>query len=83
MKYIEELKPGDTFEYNNSMFILTIDFRKNGSRLAIDLNNGQPKWLDPDCITNPDPIYKLDSSNNILPIKQENSNESLYQNNTI
>lgn len=69
MKYIEELTPGDTFTLNSSIYIVTIDFRKNGSKLCIDLQTGSPRWIDASEIVDFNPIYILDASNNIIPIK--------------
>jgi hypothetical protein len=38
-KYLEELKPGDTFENENNKYILTIDYKKDGSKSCINLIN--------------------------------------------
>lgn len=70
MKYIEELVPGDIFVSENHLFILTIDFKKNGSRLCVSLINGQPKWMNSDSIVHTEQLYKLDNNNNITPIKE-------------
>lgn len=72
-KYIEELKAGDTIVYNDQHWLLTIDFKKNGQRLAYSLNNGSPLWMDPSAIVDINPIYSLDDKNNIIPIKQPES----------
>lgn len=74
MNYIEELKSGDTFVFENSLYVLGIDFKKSGDRLAISLTNGVPKWFDTSSIVVKTPIYTLDATNNIIPVI-ENKNE--------
>lgn len=77
MKYIEELKSGEAFVSENSVFILTIDFKKNGSRLAINLSSGEPKWFNSDSMIDVEPLYRLDKDNNIVPIKQYSKDETI------
>lgn len=77
MKYIEELTPGESFILNENVFILTIDFRKNGSRLAFNMSNGEPKWLQSDAMVEVEPLYRLDKENNIIPVKQYQKNETI------
>lgn len=74
MKYIEELKFGEAFEYNNTIYILTSDFNKNNFRLCISLVDGFPQWLSGESIVNKVNLYRLDDSNNLIPIK-EHKNE--------
>lgn len=78
MKYIEELTPGETFDLEDSKFVLTVDFKKNGSRLAYSLNNGSPKWIEGDTIVYVEPVYTLDEDQNICPVfnyqKEEEDN---------
>lgn len=69
MKYIEELNIGDTFTYKDQMFLLTSDYKSNGSRLCYSLVNGQPCWLTSQTIIEHNPIYILDKDNNIIPVK--------------
>jgi len=71
MKYIEELDPGNIFSYNNNIYLLTIDFKKNRSKLAFSLKDGTPLWFEPECIVEKISLYTLDPSNNITPIKIE------------
>ena len=73
MKYIEELMPGDFFEYNQEKYILTCDMRFNKKReqkLSIKLSSGMPRWMDSglsvDCIQ----LYEIDSDKNIIAIKE-------------
>ena len=48
MKYLEELKPGDLFEYKNQKFILTNDYkqRKNDAMnySVVSINDGSLRW---------------------------------------
>ena len=73
MKYIEELQNGDCFEYQNKKFLLTADFKKNGSRLAYSLTDGSAHWLESNTIIEICPIYFLDKDNNICPISIKES----------
>jgi len=74
MKYIEELKAGDTFLYDSIIYLLSIDFKKNNTRLCFSMIDGVPRWFSPDCIVKEIKLYNLDDSNNIVPIK-EHKNE--------
>lgn len=73
MKYIEELLSGNTFLFNNELFILTVDFKTNGNRLCYSMNNGNPKWFSGSDIVEEAPIFKLDENNNVVPIKVTNN----------
>lgn len=69
MKYIEELSIGDTFSYNNNIFILTSDFKKNNDRSCVCLTTGQPRWFKSEDVVEACPIYTMDKDNNIVPMK--------------
>lgn len=69
MKYIEEINPGDCFELNGHLYILTTDFKKNNYRLAISLVSGVACWFKSDSIISTHDIYVIDKANNIIPIK--------------
>lgn len=73
MKYIEEIKSGDVFEYKDSLFILTSDFKKNSSRLAISLNSGFPSWFKPETVVTLTQIFTTDKDSNIIPINNVNN----------
>lgn len=68
MKYIEELKSGETFSLEDNVFVMTSDFKKSGQRLAISLKTGHPKWFTADKSVNIEPTYTLDQEQNICPI---------------
>lgn len=70
MKYIEELSPGDSFISDNNNYLLTSDFKRNGSRLCYDLKSGNPKWFDANAVVDIEPIYILDKDNTIIAIKE-------------
>lgn len=70
MKYIEEIGCGDCFEINNKYYLLTQDFKKNGDRLCMSLEDGFVKWFQSDTIINPIDIFTMDKDNNILAIKE-------------
>jgi hypothetical protein len=69
MKYIEELKFGDAFEYLNEKFLLTQDFDSRNNHRCVDLSNGQSRWLLSNSIVKTIELYTLDNENNISPIK--------------
>jgi hypothetical protein len=68
MKYLEELNIGDSFSYQNQLFVLTSDFKSNGNKLCYSLNTGFPTWLSSQTIVEHCPIYTLDKDNNIIPV---------------
>lgn len=70
MRYLEELKPGESFRFNHKVFILTCDFKSSGNRLCFCLEDGSPSWLPANSEVENEPIYILDQNNNILPIKK-------------
>lgn len=69
MKYIEELSPGDCFEFEKNNYVMLSDYKKRGERCCAILSNGSTRWLEPDTIVDICPIYKLDQDNNIIAIK--------------
>jgi hypothetical protein len=69
MKYIEELTLGDTFSYKDNIFVLTSDFKSNGSKLCYSLVNGSASWFAGQTIVEHSPIYVLDKENNTIPVK--------------
>lgn len=69
MKYLEELKPGSSFRYNNQLYLLTCDFKAQNYKLTYSLISGTPSWLSPDSIVAPENLYTLDENNNIAPVK--------------
>lgn len=80
MNYIEELIPGNIFDYQNNKFILTTDFKKNNSKLAINLINGSPKWFNSSDIISRTQVYYLDSDNNIIPLTKDSSSNETHIN---
>lgn len=69
MKYLEELCPGECFRHDESLFLLTCDFKANGNRLCYSLDEGQPKWIPSNAMVNIDPIYTLNSDNAVVAVK--------------
>lgn len=69
MKYLEEVKTGDSFSYEEQVYIATSDYKKNGDKLCVNLKTGFGKWLTPNSIVEISPIYLLDSDNNIIAIR--------------
>ena len=75
-KFIEELVPGDIFELENQNFVITSDFKKNGERLCVNLNNGNVRWFNSDSHVIHINLYAMDSNNNFHPIKEIKSDVS-------
>jgi hypothetical protein len=69
MKYLEELEPGDSFNWEDKYYIVSSDYKNNGQRDCINLSNGFNKWFKPDEIVEICPIYILDTDNNIISVK--------------
>jgi hypothetical protein len=70
MKYIEEIEAGDCFEFNKKFYVLTRDFKKNGDRLCVALQDGSPNWLKPDSIIQITDLFTMDKDNNIIAIRE-------------
>lgn len=69
-KYIEELSNGDAFMINNSTYILSSDFKKNGDRLSISLTDGNSRWVKPNEMIEAVQLFIMDKDNNIIAIKE-------------
>lgn len=69
MKYLEELSAGECFRLDESLFLVTCDFKSNGDRLCYSLDKGLPKWIKPNSIIHVDPIYTLNSDNAVVAVK--------------
>lgn len=69
MKYLEELSIGDTFFFDEDLFILTPDFKASGHKNCINLNTGFARWLSDQTVVYLSPIYRLDADNAVVPIK--------------
>ena len=76
MKYLEELSPGECFEFKNDYFILTQDFKKIGDRLCVRLNTGFGTWMKSDTIVNVTDIFTMDKDSNIIAIKERQKDVS-------
>lgn len=70
MKYIEELEIGEFFKFQENLYINTSDFKKDGSRLVLNLRTGSFNWLKKDDMVDLLDVYTLDESNNFVAIKE-------------
>lgn len=75
MKYIEELKHGDCFEFEDSIYVKSLDYKKNGDCNCISLKNGSSKWFRSNEIVSATNVYTLDKENNIIAIKPTEKND--------
>lgn len=87
MKYLEELKPGDLFDYQNQKFVLTTDHKQKKKDKtyygSISLNDGSARWLPADSMVNIVDLYHRDAEGNILLLKEFKDHEDLYKNKNI
>ena len=81
MKYIEEIPPGNCFIFSECYFVATSDFKNNNKRLCINLQTGQPRWLEFDKSVKDISIYTIDDNGNFEPIIAEPTNASTKNNN--
>lgn len=73
--FVEELVAGDCFEISGDIFILTSDFKKDGSRYCLNLRNGLFRWFKSDTITTKIGIFYTDKDGNIIALKELNKND--------
>lgn len=83
MIYLEELVGGDCFELDNKYYVLSQDFKANGQRMCLNLNNGFPKWLDGATMVTSIDIFTLDKDNNIIAFKKREKLDATSQNTNI
>lgn len=74
--YVEELFPGDSFSINNEIHILTHDFKKDSSRLAIAIHSGISKWFKPETIVKKTDLYIINQDNHFVKIENVNTNNN-------
>jgi len=82
MKFIEELVPGDCFIVKESLFLITYDFRQTKFKKeikAISMKDGSAQWLAEDLMVEHVPLYRIDESNNFVPIKEHKNEYSKFQ----
>jgi hypothetical protein len=75
-KYIEEVATGNIFVYKSSYWVLTTDFKNNGYRMCISLQDGFPFWFPPTSMVEEIEALTLDSNNNLIKLKQNNETTS-------
>jgi hypothetical protein len=68
--FIEELNAGDCFENLDGKYIVTSDFKKDGSKLSIDLKSGTSRWFKPDIMVTKIGIFHTDKDGNIIALKE-------------
>jgi hypothetical protein len=71
MKYIEELKYGNIFEYEKQFFILTSCFKKDKKKTyhsCVCINDGNNYWLDSDCMVEAIDIFYQNKENHLINI---------------
>jgi hypothetical protein len=81
MKYLEELVPGDCFENKGIYYVLSSDFKSDGSRLCLSLQNGFIKWIKSNEIVNLSDLFTLDKENNIIAIKKRDKDANIENQN--
>lgn len=72
--YIEELSPADCFVYQNLSFLLTQDYKKDSSRLAISLADGCSRWFSPSTIVERTDLYTMNNDGHLVLVKTNEEN---------
>jgi hypothetical protein len=73
MKYLEELSSGDSFLYNNNVYVITKDFRikkDNTEFCCINMFDGFVKWIQSNTVVESIVLYYLDNDKNLIAIKE-------------
>lgn len=78
-KYIEELNSGDSFEFENAKYLLSTDYKKNGSKLAFSLLDGSPRWIKASDMVKVFDMYYINEDNAISAIKNQPNESYSYQ----
>lgn len=71
MEYIEETEKGSCVAISGVYFVLTSDFKSNGQRMVVSLNDGSCRWINPSVMVENIDIFTFDKDTNILPIRQK------------
>jgi hypothetical protein len=79
MKFLEELSPGECFEFEKNFFILTKDYKTNKQQeklsACVDIKDGNSRWISGGAIIDLVPLYTIDLENNIIPIKESKKSD--------
>lgn len=78
MKYLEELEPGMLFSFNSQYWILTSDFKNNGSRMCVSVTNGFPSWISSNSSVEQIDGYFLDNTNNLVRLRHNETTMDHY-----
>lgn len=70
MKYLEELLIGDCYQHSGKAYVVTTDYKQNGSRLCVCLIDGTTHWMASDLIIDPIDLFTVDKDANIVAIKE-------------
>lgn len=68
--YLESLENGDAFKLDNNFYIVSCDFKKDGSRLCLCPKTGNMRWYPSNTIVDSAQLYILDKDNNIIALKE-------------
>jgi len=83
--YLEELISGDSFEEsvcscdcktNRLRFILTTDFKRNGTKMCVCLNTGEIRWLADNAIVNKIDLYEISQEDSTIQIIQKRDKDA-------
>jgi hypothetical protein len=76
MKYLEETNTGLCVLYESNYYILSSDFKSNGSRMCVNLLNGSNRWIDGNAMVKIIPLYRMDKENNIIPLRETKKDDA-------
>lgn len=77
--YLEMLENGDSFSLDNSIYIVSCDFKKDGSRLCLSIKTGNTRWYPGNTIVKKNQLYTLDKDNNIIAIKESKKQDESHK----
>lgn len=80
MKFLEEIMPGDAFKFNEKYFLATSDYKKGNPynyKLCYNMTNGFVQWIQENTLVETLPLFTVDSSGNIVPIKETPKDEAI------
>jgi hypothetical protein len=63
------LVPADCFVYQDIIFLLTQDYKKDSSRLAISLADGCSRWFAASTIVEYTDLYTMNSDGHLVMVK--------------
>jgi len=77
--YLEDLNIGDSFLIDEYVYIVSCDFKKEGSRLCLCVNTGNTRWYPGNTIVKKTQLFILDKDNNIIAIRESKKQDDSFK----